>query len=294
MSRKKKAKAGDPAFAPVPNGQPVSKVEKNGWVIIDKPGRAARIEKHLLNIDHEYQRTRVSWPKVNAMAAEWSWAACLSLGVAEREDGTLWVFDGQHRKLAADKRADVFRLPCLIFPSTGQTDEAKAFLSANCARGPVRTLDKFNALVMAKDTAAVRVRDLVEASGYRVGVANGKRTRVVECVQAIMRAVTADEASAVTAWELCVELFHGESVLNEVYSGLAYLEGFLRRKEAGSLTERHNRTALLRIGVERLQSNIAKAKAMYGGGAKSSAEGIVAELNKGRRTNALPHPFGDR
>lgn len=295
MPRKKKPDpqwAGNPGYAPSPKGHaPVSKVEKYDWVTVDKPGRYMTIDKFLLNVDHSYQRDPSSQAKVNAMAAEFSWMAFIALGVVEREDGSLWVYEGQHRYLTVLKRADIHKVPCMVFKAADVTAEAMAFFRVNCHRSGVKMLFRFRALVAANDPVAVRVLNVVEESGYRVGNQTGKTNHVVTCVGTLMRAVKTDEPTAAVAWTLAAELFAGAPVIDRVYSGLFYLERFLQRESAGSLTDPTNRPALMRYGWERIGKSIGMMADTFGGGEKSAAEGIVRLLNKGRRTKQLPHPY---
>lgn len=283
----------DPAYAPIPGQEPMSKVEKQGWTIVDRPGRYMRIHKSSLHIDHEYQRSKINNARVLELAHEWSWAACLVLGVVERADGTYWVYEGQHRKLAADKRADVNELPCLVFRGFEQPDEAAAFLRVNTNRGPVKTVDKFNALVVTQDPTALAVKAMIEADGYKVGNASGDFQ--VKCVGALMRAARSNPAMARSVWSACVEIFSGKPVHEGVYSGLFALEHFLARRQAGSAIDAKNLSLLVKAGPKAILQSIATTKAFRGrGGDKVQAEGIVQVLNKGRRgPNHLPSPYGE-
>jgi hypothetical protein len=295
-------RVGDLMTAATPNGTPeelapplpgggrrLSKTEQYGWKLLDDPGEFRQLHKSLLNVDHEYQRTKIHNSRVLAIASAWSWAALGVLVVAVRPDGTFWVLDGQHRKLAADKRADVQHLPCMVFRSESKVKEAFAFLLSTTHRGPVRAIDKFNALVMSQNPVAVAVKELVESSGYRVHPSGPK---TVECVGTLMSAVKLNPDAAGRAWRLAVELFDGAEVTNSIFESLFQLEHHLGKKEAGSLTTANNRQALLRLGVPALMRSIQEAMAYHGGGAKSGAEGIARVLNKGRRTHRLPTPHG--
>src|SRR4051812_44439221 len=111
-------------LAPSPNGRSVSKVEKFGWIIVDKRGVAMDIPKCSLHVDKSYQRDALGSSKILRIAREWSWIACGRLIVGIRPDGSYVVIDGQHRKLAADKRSDIADLPCEVFEVLGPSQEA--------------------------------------------------------------------------------------------------------------------------------------------------------------------------
>lgn len=280
-----------PDVAPVPNGPPVDKVEKFGWVITDQPGELMWLDKGLLQIDHEYQRDHVNNERVLRITRQWSWVACGTLAVGRRADGTFWVMDGQHRKLAADKRSDIPKLPCMVFRVYGKSQEAGAFLSLNTERGPVKTIDKFNALVMAKDAHALAVKSMVEADGYTIK--RGAHEGNVQCLGTLMSAVRKDGEVAKVAWVLCTKLYQRKgNVHDKVFSALFNAESFMRQQECGSLCDPHNVAALIRHDVTAVINSINAAVAYHGGGEKAGAEGVIRLLNKGRRTRVIPSPYG--
>jgi hypothetical protein len=70
-----------------------------------------------LNIDDAYQRSIDTGPSrslIQKIAKGWDWRMCLPLVVSKREDGSLWVLDGQHRLAAAKVRGDIPYLPCCV------------------------------------------------------------------------------------------------------------------------------------------------------------------------------------
>ena len=73
-----------------------------------------------LQIDESYQRSIDTGPSqslVKRIARDWDWGLCQPLNVAKREDGSLWVIDGQHRLAAARDRGDIYDLPCVVIAS---------------------------------------------------------------------------------------------------------------------------------------------------------------------------------
>ena len=79
------------------------KIERYDWKLLDQPGELRMLNKKVLRVDEQYQREATE-PKVKEIARAWSWLACGALLVAER-DGVYFVFDGQHRALAALRRS---------------------------------------------------------------------------------------------------------------------------------------------------------------------------------------------
>lgn len=94
-------------------GSKIDKIKRYGWKLIDKQGEFMLIEKDELYVDPVYQRSNWNSKKVNDIASAWSWNRCGTLTVAIRDD-KWWIIDGATRKLAADKRSDIKKLPCMV------------------------------------------------------------------------------------------------------------------------------------------------------------------------------------
>jgi hypothetical protein len=270
-----------------------SKTQRYKWTVKDELGKFQMIDKRLLNVDHSYQRDTVSETRVLRIASNWSWKAFKVICVAVRPDGTYWVFDGQHRKLAADKREDIVELPCMVYPAL-PNEEAQAFLDTNTTSTAVWSVDKFKAQVAVGDPIAMAVKAMVEAAGYRVTRSSGSFT--VGCIASIMSDFKIDPDAARAAWRVCVEIHAGEQIVDRLWLGIAYLERLLRRrKDLHNLTleSAHNRKSLLEAGRERILAKIASAQGFYAkGGPKVYASGIIQILNHKRSTRRIGDVFG--
>lgn len=260
------------------------KQEAYNWEQLDTPGQFSMVEKGRLNVDHQYQRDNISRSRVLMIAAYFSWIAFGVLIVGRRADGTLWVVDGQHRKLAADKRSDVTVLPCLIFDMEEIKREAQAFLAANTVRGPVKTLDKFRALVLSEEPVAIAVQNLVSATGHKIGGGNGKDVR---CVAKLMHCMRTDSQTLRIVWPLSTEICNGSGPSDDIIGGLFVLERHMHATRQGSVSDAHNRQTLIRRGLEEVRAEIRKTIAYRGGGDWSCAEGICNALNYGRSTRRI-------
>lgn len=270
-----------------PRGAVMKKTDVFGWEVVDRPGKYQKISKHDLKIDAEYQRDNVRQARVNRIAARFSWVRFGCLSVARRPDGTFWVFDGQHRKLAADKQSDVDALPCLVFESTGPSDEASYFLDVNSDRSTVSMLDRFKALIAAQDETAVAVEKMVRATKYRIQ--RGSAQYSTQCVGVLCRSMNADPDACQTAWALAAEMHDGEPVTDRVYLAIYAAERHLAKTGHGSLTDARYRTAVERIRPKSVLTSIRQTAEFYGkGGPKIYGEALVRLLNKGRRTNVIP------
>ena len=82
-----------------------------------------------LHIDPTYQRsidTAPSQTLIRRIAVHWDWGLCQPLTVAKRDDGMLYVIDGQHRLAAAKARHDIYDLPCVVVSSLSPGHEGSA------------------------------------------------------------------------------------------------------------------------------------------------------------------------
>lgn len=104
-----------PTFLPGGHKVPVSKRIQFNWADPDDRGEYMDIPKDHLEVDHTYQRDTVSIERINSIAREFRWSAFGVLLIIRGSDGTLWVYDGQHRLAAAKLRDDIDDLPCLVF-----------------------------------------------------------------------------------------------------------------------------------------------------------------------------------
>lgn len=274
-----------------PQGKLLDKVEVFGWEIVDKSGRFQKISKKLLNVDHDYQRDVVKHARINRIANSWSWARFGILSVARRPDDTFWVFDGQHRKLAADKRSDIDELPCMVFTASGPVDEAKMFLDVNCDRGTVGMLDRFKALVTQNDPIALAVRDMLAATGHVAG--RGSCKTHVRCLGVLMLAMKADRGAAQVAWDCAVIVCDGVQIIDRVYQGLLVLERHLSRHDLGSLGNAKLRPFLSRLTPKGIIRSIHQTAEFYGkSGPRIYGEAILRLMNKGRQ-NRIPSLYSE-
>lgn len=264
-------------------GAVIDKVAHYGWTIKDKPGRFAWIDKHALTVDPAYQRGEQTG-KIKRISSRWSWVGCAAIVVAERE-GHLFVVDGQQRVLAARRRSDVDMLPCLVFESTGQAQEAEGFLNANAERKPVTSVAKYRARLTAQDPAALALDALLRDSGHEVAETTaGPKT--VKCVGAILTWIEVDPGLVRRVWPLVTEVCAGGPVSERLFLALTFIERHATLGE--SLLREPWRGRVLRIGRRGLLDACARAGSFYArGGTSVWADGIVEALNRGVRKRLI-------
>jgi hypothetical protein len=89
------------------------------------------------------------------------------LEVAEREDGTYAVIDGQNRMRAAIQ-CGKDTMPCRVHVGLAVEQEAALFVIFNAKRLSVTPLELHRASVVAGDAEATFLKDITEAHGYEI------------------------------------------------------------------------------------------------------------------------------
>jgi len=254
------------------------KVARYGWTIQDGEGQFIKINKRLLNVNREvYQRDGIK-SKAIELAGNWSWIACGALVVAQR-DNAYWVIDGQHRKIAADRRSDIQELPCLVFHVADVKEEARGFLATNTNRRNVSALDKYRARLAADDPAALNLQRAIDLAGLRI-TNTSNEPRAFKSVAAGLKIAENDFDGLISVLILCGKLATAEKchVHARLLSGLYYIH---RRVDGGVECPRLSKR-ILQIGAQGLVASANKAAAYYGlTGGKVCAEGMMKAINNG-------------
>lgn len=262
------------------------KVEHYGWKVDNSPGVFRQVKKSDLLIDYRYQRENVKNHKVLQFASRWSWIACGCLTVVDRGEEGLFVVDGQHRKLAADKRSDINTLPCLVYRGLPIQQEAMTFVTMNNTRSSVDSLGRFKAKLVAGETIATGIKQMISAAGYRI--TNTDSDHTVRCISAIERAYMQNQEIAESAWNMSVLVSAGQAVTRDIYSGLFKLEYELQRAGAGSIWDEDTKEKLTRYGSSLLMQAINSIRGLTGkGGERIGAAAILSVINHKRSTRRI-------
>jgi hypothetical protein len=258
-----------------------SKIERYRWRgPVDEPGEFMWLDKSIIKVDHEhYQRNPKVATEVTKIAADWSWVACGAISVALRDDGDYYAMDGQHRLLAALRRDDISKMPCMVFLVPGVEFEAKGFLRVNTGRRPLTGLEKFRARVTAGDLAAIKVSEFLRAYGYRLTESTEARGGV-KCVTLLANLAQENDEILRAVLGVYRDGFESHAIRERVVHGLAELH---RRRAADLFSKRFIQRCSV-VGHDAVIEATAKAAAYYArGGARVFAEGIANALNKGLR-----------
>jgi hypothetical protein len=265
-------------YAPNPKGNGlIAKVEKYGWKIVDEPGQYREIDKRLLNVDHSYQRDNVSEKNVSRMCAAWSWAACGCLLVAQRDDGSYFVFEGQHRVLAAMKRVDITTLPCLVFRFAGVEGEARGFVTTNKVRKAVNAITKYRANIVAKDANATKCNEVLEQLGLTVadGAASPDQ---IKCIDACLLICSQSQESLSRCLSAALRVCTDQPIPKQILQGLHWIDAkyeLLYNKFVSRLSKTD--ASVLLESVRKFRA--AKGKSS----AKVCGEAILCIVNRGMR-----------
>lgn len=261
----------------------ISKVARYGWILRDRPGEFMEIDKNDLMIDHSYQREKVLIYKVREIASNWSWAGCGCLLVAMRPNGSFWVFDGQHRVLAARSRSDISLLPCLVFECAEVTQEAAGFLVSNGERKPVTAAAKFKALVLTGDESAMAVQGVFDRLGITLSE-QPSRAGELKCIANCLHFASVDVNMLERVLKACLSLCTSEPIIKDVLQGMYWIE-----KRYGLVSDSRFMNRLCSLSCGEIMASIAKFAAAEGKrGDRVCGTAILKLVNKGLR-----HKFGD-
>lgn len=253
----------------------MTKIDRYKWDELDSKCTHKRLPLSVLNIG-AYQRGEASALGTTSKAAHYSRAAAGAVIVGEREDGTYWLVDGLQRKLAAEKRADITHLDCMVFASNGEQHEAEVFLLCNRGRVAVSALHKYFASVRAGFEPEKTIDMWLRENGYRVS-GNGN-LKEIKCITRFVNSWKLDIASAKEALFICDEICGG--IINGfVYEGIWVL---LRKGVDVSA----NKQKLIRLGGMNAILHEINATAILCGKSKTwstCAAGILSLINKKRQ-----------
>lgn len=138
--------------------------------IIGAPPTLEWVAVDLLQLDDSYQRTMgtsASKRILNGMRRLWNWRLCQPLVVSRREDGSMWVVDGQHRLTGARERGDIPHLPCVVLLGSSASEEADTFVALNDQRVTLSQYDIFHAAIVGGNADAIAVMKLLDDAGLK-------------------------------------------------------------------------------------------------------------------------------
>lgn len=239
----------------------------------NNPGKLFEIEKRALTVEETYQR-QSSESDVGKIAANWFWPALGTIVVSHRK-GQYYVVDGQHRVLAANMREDVEMLPCIVHEGMSVEEEAAMFYLLNNNRKNPTTIEKFKAILAAKDENAMYVSAELAKRGFSVAKSGANTTN---CIQAMMISAKKNKKRFTRALNLCADICHGQSIPKMLFSGLDFVDS--KREIDKDFSDR-----LMDVGFKDIAKAIRHA-VFYENSwhPRSCAKGIVTAANNGNKS----------
>lgn len=126
-----------------------------------------------IGVDYNYQR-QLDAGRVSAMAADFDLDTVASIRVNVRNNGAMYVIDGQHR-LAALKAlgfGDKDKVEVLVHHGMTPQEEAKAFATHNRARA-VNVMAMWHARSAAKDPTVTEINQILQVNGLQIRYGTG-------------------------------------------------------------------------------------------------------------------------
>lgn len=227
-----------------------------------------------LKIDHSYQRGQISHKKVARMAAAWSWRACGTLTVAQRNDGSMVVVDGQHRLLAATA-AKIKSLPCMVHTANTLKDEASTFLEINTGRTPVNALCKWRAECAIGREPYASFNEWLASIGLHVA-GGGQSADAIQFAGVLMNSLKTSPDAAKRAIVATRQIHAGSPMVNDVFRACFWLE------LQGVDMARHVARILRRGGSEVVVRKLRAARAITGSaGDLTNGLALLRFINEG-------------
>lgn len=202
------------------------KVEQFGWVVDGSEGAFKSIDKNEIKIDYTYQRKPL-FPRVYRIAKKFNWAAFGTLIVAFRNK-QYFVIDGQNRLLAAMKRSDIKEVPCIVYHSKGQHEEANWFYEINGPEGRknLNSVEKYRSLIVGRDKIANHIQGIIDNHGYEIGATFA--INKVCFISTIIMEANKNIDNASVALNITLGIYKDQAPPHvNVYKGLVYIGGFL-------------------------------------------------------------------
>jgi len=121
-----------------------------------------------LRIDPRYQR-ELSYPHVRNIAKNLTMRAFGVLLVSRRDNGTMWVIDGQHRIEALKIKGMLSTLvPCHIYTGLSPEDEAVIF-EMQTRRLAITPVQRFKTRLFFQEPKAMEIEKILHRYGFQAG-----------------------------------------------------------------------------------------------------------------------------
>jgi len=139
-----------------------------------------------LNVDLRYQR-HLSDSHVRNLIAEWNILRVGPIVVSQREDGSLWVIEGQHRKAAGNiAMGPQWQIPAMIWSGLTGEEEADGWLANIRRKGTTGPQEHVAYVTAGKDQVALAIQDSLTERGLAVGSGTSTTIKGVRTLRTIV------------------------------------------------------------------------------------------------------------
>jgi hypothetical protein len=151
----------------------------------DKPDftpEFAKVRLVDLEVDRSYQRPVTS--KMERMGQNWNDEIAGIITLSRREDGSLWILDGQNR-VGAAMMAGREELPADIREGLTLEEEAELFDRLNSTHTNVTAIDRFKARKVYRDPEALDIESIVQSHGGAIAEKLGASRQEDTAIRAV-------------------------------------------------------------------------------------------------------------
>lgn len=276
----------DNSLAKVFGNGGVEKHERYNWDNQDDDGNFRQIDKYELDIDLKYQREGKA-SKIRHIARHFSWTLFGTLTVVEdRQLKKLFVVDGGHRLRASMLRADIKKVPCMVFQREGISEEARIFFEAQTVRSAMSAFDRHKAGLVAEHPISLKAQELVERHGYDFSKHSGEEFKT-SAIFTLYKMIERNSKIADVTFDILSKVAQGATIQNNELKGLFYLISMNPSVDFYGFPLNN----MAKTGLPEIQHSIIKWKNATGfGGEKQFALGMIEIINKGRSKNKVIVP----
>lgn len=130
-----------------------------------------------IQVDRQYQRP-LHRDHVTKIMRSFDPLAIGTVTVSQRDDGSYWVIDGQHRLAALIEMGRGDRpIPCVVYTGLSVGQEADKFFMQSRVRR-IHPIDLFKARLFAGDPVAMGINKVVTGAGFKVEAGGKSDTHI--------------------------------------------------------------------------------------------------------------------
>jgi hypothetical protein len=244
------------------------------------------IAPELLSVDPTYQRRRRD-DRVDYMVQNFNRHAFNVIEVNMRPDGSLYIFDGQHRVAAWQRLYPGRPVPCLVHDGMTVEEEAGSFWFINGNRNKPTPVGNFRALLRANEPITATIYGIVRKYGLDMGWDNvGAEDGLIVAASALYSIYHTDPENLEATIRVIKEIWGGAgpSITSQSLYGM---DRFLRRYKGEITSEADLVRRLKRVDVKELRMRAQRMYIMTSDQRLAWALALAAAYNRGLRSNRL-------